>query len=41
LFSDRPAAELEAMVKAVKAAGYIRKTSDMDEVVRSVERFLK
>ena len=36
-----PRRELEAMVKAVKAAGYIRKTSDMDEVVRSVERFLK
>jgi DNA-binding response OmpR family regulator len=41
LFSDRPAAELETMAKAVKAAGYIRKTGDMDEVVRSVERFLK
>lgn len=41
LFSDRPAAELEAMVKAVKAAGYIRKTGDMNEVLRSVQRFLK
>ncbi|HEY1587585.1 MAG TPA: response regulator [Polyangia bacterium] len=41
LFSDRPAAELDAMAKAVKAAGYIRKTGDMDEVVRSVQRFLK
>ena len=41
LFSDRPAAELEAMAKAVKAAGYIRKTGDMDEVLRSVQRFLK
>jgi DNA-binding response OmpR family regulator len=41
LFSDRPAAELDAMAKAVKAAGYIRKTGDMDEVVRSVARFLK
>jgi len=41
LFSDRPAAELDALAKAAKAAGYIRKTDDMDEVVRSVERFLK
>jgi DNA-binding response OmpR family regulator len=41
LFSDRPAAELEAMVKSVKAAGYIRKSGDMDEVLRSVQRFLK
>lgn len=41
LFSDRPAAELQAMASAVKAAGYIRKTGDMDEVIRSVERFLK
>lgn len=41
LFSDRPAEELAAMAKAVKAAGYIRKTGDMDEVVRAVERFLK
>jgi len=41
LFSDRPAAELEAMVKAVKAAGYIQKAGDMDEVVRSVQRFLE
>jgi two-component system, OmpR family, response regulator len=41
LFSDRPAAELEGMAKAVKAAGYIRKTGDMDDVVRSVARFLK
>jgi DNA-binding NarL/FixJ family response regulator len=41
LFSDRPAAELDQMCKAVKATGYIRKTGDMDEIVRSVERFLK
>jgi DNA-binding NarL/FixJ family response regulator len=41
LFSDRSSAELDAMAKAVKAAGYIRKSGDMDEVVRSVERFLK
>ncbi|MDB4969322.1 MAG: uncharacterized protein JWN44_5011 [Myxococcales bacterium] len=41
LFSDRPAAELDQMAKAVKAAGYIRKTGDMDEIVRSVKRFLK
>jgi DNA-binding NarL/FixJ family response regulator len=41
LFSDRPAAELAAMAKAVKAAGYIRKSGDMDEMVRSVQRFLK
>jgi DNA-binding response OmpR family regulator len=41
LFSDRPEAELDKMVKAVKAAGYIRKTADMDDIVRSVERFLK
>jgi two-component system, OmpR family, response regulator len=41
LFSDRPAAELDTMAKAVKAAGYIRKTGDMDEVVRSIARFLK
>ena len=41
LFSDRPAAELDAMARSVKAAGYIRKTGDMDEVVRSVARFLK
>ena len=41
LFSDRPEAELDSMVKAVKAAGYIRKTADMDDIVRSVERFLK
>ena len=41
LFSDRPATELDAMAKAVKAAGYIRKTGDMDEVIRSVQRFLK
>jgi len=41
LFSDRPADELDRMAKSVKAAGYICKTGDMDEVVRSVERFLK
>ena len=41
LFSDRPAAELDAMAKAIKAAGYIRKTGDMNEVLRSVQRFLK
>jgi DNA-binding response OmpR family regulator len=41
LFSDRPAAELDEMVKSVKAAGYIRKSGDMDEVLRSVQRFLK
>ena len=41
LFSDRPAAELDQMCKAVKATGYIRKSGDMDEIVRSVERFLK
>jgi DNA-binding response OmpR family regulator len=41
LFSDRPAAELEVMARAVKAAGYIRKSGDMDEVLRSVQRFLK
>ena len=41
LFSDRPASELQAMSSSVKAAGYIRKTGDMDEVVRSVARFLK
>lgn len=41
LFSDRPEAELDQMVRTVKAAGYIRKTADMDDIVRSVERFLK
>jgi two-component system response regulator EvgA len=41
LFSDRPPAELGAMVKAVKAAGFICKTGDMDEVVRAVQRFLE
>jgi two-component system OmpR family response regulator len=38
--SDRPAEELQALVRTSGAAGYIRKTSDPNELVLAVEDYL-
>lgn len=40
LYSDRPEAELRALVKSSGASGYVRKTGDMAVLLRSVVRFL-
>lgn len=39
-FSDRPEEELAALVSKCGGAGYIRKTSDWDNIVESVTGFL-
>jgi DNA-binding response OmpR family regulator len=41
LFSDRPAKLLAGLVKSTGVAGYICKTSDMDSLVKSIERFFE
>lgn len=41
LHSDRPEAELRVLAAQCGAAGYIRKTADEAELLRSVARFLK
>jgi DNA-binding response OmpR family regulator len=41
LFSDRAEAELKRLAAAGNLSGYIRKTSDMNALVRDVERFIK
>lgn len=38
--SDRPAEELQALVKSSGAAGFIRKTNDADDFVMAVEDYL-
>lgn len=38
--SDRPAEELQMLVRSSGATGYIRKTSDPDELVLAVEDYL-
>ena len=41
LHSDRPEAELQTLVKNCGASGYIRKTSDGNQLAASVDRYLR
>jgi DNA-binding NtrC family response regulator len=41
LFSDRPETELAQMAASCGAAGYIRKSSDLKQLLYSVARFLR
>jgi DNA-binding response OmpR family regulator len=41
LFSDRPEAELRRLAASAGAAGYIKKTGDMTELVHAVAKFVK
>jgi DNA-binding response OmpR family regulator len=40
LFSDRPARELERLAKSCGAAGFIQKTGNADELVKSISSHL-
>jgi CheY-like chemotaxis protein len=40
LYSDRPTEQLQTLAKSCGAAGFIRKTGDEAQLVRSVRRFL-